>query len=126
MACSLLQFLKGIGHEKTFDYINNYIFIRDSLACDSAFECFQKAQEINKFLKPVDSCFGELEKNELEPNNFNQAGSKTESDSDIEKKLIFDKDSWKYVLAGVAMAPPAFILGTAIHEGGTLSARGSL
>ena len=89
-----------------------------ALTCDSAFECFQEAQEINKFLRPIDSCLGELEKSELESNTFNQPTDKTESDLDVEKKLVFDKDSWKYVLAGVAMAPPAFILGTAIHEGG--------
>ena len=55
-----------------------------------------------------DSCLQEISQiNEIE----------NPCDQDKKEKLSIDPNAWKYVLGGVAMAPGAFVLGTAIHEG---------
>lgn len=56
-------------------------------------------------------------------NNCNQSKTTESDNSELlvepvteETKLQLDSNWWKYTLGGLAMAPPAFLLGTAIHE----------
>lgn len=68
--------------------------------CKSLEPCLKDIQKINENSSDLGKC---PDQNEIETKSF--------------QKRKFDKDSWKYALAGVTLSPGIFILGTAIHEG---------
>ena len=69
--------------------------------CNSLEPCLKDIQKINENSSDLGKCPDQ--KNEIKTKNF--------------QKRKFDKDSWKYALAGVTLSPGIFILGTAIHGG---------
>jgi hypothetical protein len=76
--------------------------------CDSISDCVQKVNQINSPIIDIYNCNDDKKEKESE--------SKQKGDRFFFKRE-FDDDSWKYALTGVALAPGAFVLGTAIHEG---------
>ena len=72
-------------------FLLSIISINAYCGCDDVSSCLEEVSTINNHHEPCSS--SEKEKSKKDPN------------------------AWKYLIGGVAMAPGAFILGTAIHEG---------
>ena len=79
--------------------------------CENLTNCLSEVAEVSQAGNAVDGCSLQGSIAEAE-----EIEGHTEQEDDS-KSFEFDRDSWKYALLGVSLAPGAFVLGTAIHEG---------
>ena len=88
-------------------FIFTVLFSNNILAnCEDINSCLQEVQSVATAGINTDCPKQESpDKNEIKPVADNESG------------VTFDKNSWKYALAGVVAAPLGFMVGVTIHEG---------